>query len=124
MNLPFVDNKFDYSISIAVLHHLASVEHRLKLMSECIRIVKPKGQIFFCAWALEQEDKSRRVFSQQDMMVPWQLQERFGDNNVYLRYCHLYKKGELEELVFTIPGVEVIDSFYDSSNWCVTIKKL
>jgi len=123
LDLPFISNRFDHSLSIAVLHHLATVENRIKVLTECVRIIKPGGESFFCAWALEQEENSKRVFNQQDMMVPWQMQKRFGDQNTYLRYCHLYKKGEIEELLQNVPNIDIINSFYDSSNWCVIVKK-
>ena len=34
------------------------------------------GTLFVCVWALEQEGK--RKYDQQDVLVPWQLQERYS----------------------------------------------
>jgi hypothetical protein len=68
------------------------------------------------AWALEQEGDSKRKFEDQNVLVPWKLQSKFatgraGDNEtekvsgvpaqplVYQRFCHVYCKGELEELL-------------------------
>jgi hypothetical protein len=42
---------------------------------------------------------------------------------VYKRYYHMFKKGELEELVQEAGGVEIRESFYDNDNWCVILKK-
>jgi alkylated DNA repair protein alkB family protein 8 len=42
---------------------------------------------------------------------------------VYKRYYHMFKKGELEELVGQVPGLEVQESYYDNDNWCVILKK-
>jgi len=52
---------------------------------------------------------------------------------VYQRYCHVYKKGELEGLLLeagakdgTTTGescVAIEDSYYDMSNWCVRFCK-
>jgi hypothetical protein len=67
------------------------------------------------AWALEQENDSKRRFDQQDVMVPWNLQKTYVDEGggkeaspctvdedrdsvVYQRYCHVYCEGELESL--------------------------
>lgn len=63
------------------------------------------------AWALEQEQGSRRKFREQNVLVPWQLQNHFTLKNetnsppvetpqkmVYQRFCHVYCEGELESL--------------------------
>ncbi len=42
---------------------------------------------------------------------------------VYKRYYHMFKKGELEELVGEVEGVEIQESFYDNDNWCVILKR-
>lgn len=43
---------------------------------------------------------------------------------VYQRYYHLFAPGELEALVARVAGVQLLDSFYDRSNWCVVFGKL
>lgn len=42
---------------------------------------------------------------------------------VFQRYYHLFAPGELEGLVNKVPGVEVVDCFYDRDNWCVVFEK-
>ena len=42
---------------------------------------------------------------------------------VYQRYCHVYKKGELELLLQSVEGAVLEESFYDASNWCVSFRK-
>jgi alkylated DNA repair protein alkB family protein 8 len=42
---------------------------------------------------------------------------------VLQRYYHLFDQGELEGLVCDVPGVAVVDVFYDRSNWCVVFEK-
>lgn len=92
-------------------------------------------------WALEQKD-SRRGWDEggeQDVMVPWVMRmkkekekekggrkkkkeergeevvEQQGDRT-FLRYYHLYKKGELEHDVGEAGG-EVVESGYEKDNW-------
>jgi len=43
---------------------------------------------------------------------------------VYKRYYHVFKKGELEELVLQVKDVEIVSSFYDHANWGIRIRKL
>jgi len=40
LDIPFEDNVYDYTICIAVIHHLSTQEKRLKAVSELVRITK------------------------------------------------------------------------------------
>jgi alkylated DNA repair protein alkB family protein 8 len=111
-------------------------------MKELVRVVREEGIIFIQAWAMEQGDDSRRAFETSDVFVPWCLQSRFvagtpeeiqqaggvydqaRDMVVFQRYCHVYTKGELEQLLIeagrelAIP-VTIQSSWWDKDNWCV-----
>lgn len=119
----FSSNLFDATVCIAVLHHLSTEEHRLQAVKNLVRITKPGGEILISVWALEQDDSSKRQFEQQDVIVPWKSGSK-ENPTVFQRYCHVYKEGELSQLCLKVPNVEVLESFYDHSNWCVRIKKL
>ncbi len=43
--------------------------------------------------------------------------------SVYQRYYHMFKKGELEELVGEVKSVRVLESYYDRDNWCVICER-
>jgi hypothetical protein len=43
---------------------------------------------------------------------------------VFQRYCHVYKEGELEDLVALIPEVEVAEVYYDTGNWVLILRKV
>ncbi|XP_053313756.1 probable tRNA methyltransferase 9B [Spea bombifrons] len=46
-------------------------------------------------------------------------------NNNCLRYYHIFKKGELKELIEKcIPELHVVQTFFDHSNWCVIAEKV
>lgn len=147
VSLPYVSNKFDAAICIAVLHHLASVERRLAVIREIVRVLCPGGRALVQAWALEQEASSKRQFRSQDVLVPWSLQQQFvrgsqgasavngeGVNDkagekeangsvVFQRFCHVYKEGELEELIGKVHGCSVVEAGFDKSNWFILIEK-
>jgi len=97
------------------------------------------------AWAFEQQvgATGARKFEQQDCFVPWHLPEHYlgseetdaaaqlpckgvrheGKRTVELqRYCHVFRQGELEELLLVEPGVSIERSYYDQSNWCVCFR--
>lgn len=59
LKLPYRDGVFDAAISIAVIHHFATVDRRIQALRELARIIRPGGKIMICVWAFEQ--KHRRV---------------------------------------------------------------
>lgn len=80
VKLPLTSDTFDATLCIAVLHHLSTIDRRYAVISELLRITKPGGTVLIQAWALEQKGldyESKRVFEDQDTMVPWRLNKRF-----------------------------------------------
>lgn len=67
---------------------------------------------------------NRTPFRQQEMLVPFSYKDSATSKvNQSLRYYHLFKEGELENLLSPIDEAELVESFYDNGNWCVCIKK-
>lgn len=193
VSLPFKSNSFDGALCIAVLHHLGSVDRRIAVIRELLRICRPGGEIMIQAWALEQDEQSRHNFQQQDVFVPWKLQQRFFmegqaerskdvvssiqamklensvesssndsssnfekiinedeetkkdieaglDKNatidcehvvkesdgslIFQRYCHVYKRGELEDLCSSCSDNRIVESGWDKGNWFVRLMKI
>lgn len=150
MKLPVRDEFVDHCISIAVIHHLASSERRLKALREIVRILRPGGTALIYVWALEQELKdgksskylkkqekvdealevkthlgipihtNRRKFGSQDVFVPWKSK---SSSETFLRFYHVFKENELEELCSQLNGVAIIKRYYDEGNWCLVIAK-
>ena len=103
------------------------------------------------AWAMDQEEGSRRRFDATDVFVPFNAQpkyldkpgtqepsnksvaERYADAYhgaefneqkglvVFQRYCHLYRLGELEALANRVDGVEVTDGGYETGNYFIIL---
>lgn len=113
----------------------------MQALKELVRVVRPGGEILVYVWAKEQEETSKRKFQSQDVIVPWNLPPQYhedvpkeeaeaqqgGNNNgkhvVVDRYCHVFAKGELETMWKSFP-VQIIDSYFDTSNWCTLVRKL
>jgi alkylated DNA repair protein alkB family protein 8 len=162
MSVPLRSNSCDAAICIAVLHHLSTLARRKRCIEELVRIVQPGGMVNVQAWALEQEDGSRRKFASNDVFVPFNAQPKYLKWNgstinrttsgsesgnagiadikstarmysealnaeydegkglvVFQRYCHLYRLGELEEVVAGVPGATLVDSGFESGNYFV-----
>jgi Alkylated DNA repair protein len=159
MQIPLRSNSCDAAICIAVMHHLSTFARRIRCLQELSRIVKRGGLINVQAWALEQEQNSRRKFSGTDVFVPFHAQPKYLARNavvssmageqeqdkknvaqmysdayegaeyneekglvVFQRYCHMYKKGELEELVAHICSLEIVDGGFECGNHFVILR--
>ena len=172
IHLPLRSKSFDAAICIAVMHHLSTEGRRMRCLAELHRIVKVGGLINVMAWALEQEDDSKRKFHGTDVLVPFNAQPKYLLNSlsstledeegnvesrsihaavdtlpkgkgvaqmmaeqytgaefdskknlvVFQRYCHMYRRGELEYLCGQVPGLEVIESSYEKGNHVVLLR--
>lgn len=67
---------------------------------------------------------NRKQFQHQDVLVPWKLKNSGSENNLFLRYYHVFEEGELESLCSKVNNLEICRSYYDQGNWCVLIKKV
>lgn len=164
LNLPVLDGSVDACISIAVIHHLASKERRLRALREMARVLKRSGRALIYVWAknqkknnkkssylkqgesnpvkeeilyqemsIETEDQkislpvhtNRTEFQHQDLFVPWKLRgpKKVKDEQVFLRFYHVYEELELEKDCQEVEGVQVVKSYYDQGNWCVVLEK-
>lgn len=126
--------RFDFAISIAVIHHLSTPERRTEAIEKILECLKPEGQVLIYVWALEQKT-SRRGWDEgheQDVMVPWVMRtpkQKLENGEIieaaettYQRYYHLYKSGELEENVASAGG-EVVRAGYEKDNWWAIAKR-
>ena len=90
------------------------------------------------------------AFKAQDVLVPWHLkknprgdqqldQELMADSSMAVaaddssatknpqilhRYYHTFVDGELQRLCEMVPGVRVVNSYYDQGNWCVIFERI
>jgi len=122
--LPFLDNTFDYAVSVATYHHIKGSEERQRAFEELRRIVKPQGEAFVTVWNRRQP---RFWFKSKEQQVPWRLREK----TVY-RYYHLFSYSELRKLLIKA-GWEVVTVFPENSyhfpirdfsrNICVLVRK-
>ncbi|KAG6874064.1 hypothetical protein C0995_006921 [Termitomyces sp. Mi166 len=117
---------FDYAISIATIHHLATHERRVQAVRRLIESVSPHhGRILIYVWAIEQDELSKRKITAddeahsdgkgKDVIVPWVLAPQKGahknsaEPQVFNRYYHMFAKGELSGLVHDAAGGLDID---------------
>jgi len=122
INLNYKNNFFDYTISVAVIHHISSEERRIQAIKELVRVTKPGGKIFIEVWAMKQDDSSRFNFKDQDILVPFK--DKSSGEILGKRFYHVYKEGELENEIENLDNIKIIKKFYEKGNWGIIIKKL
>lgn len=146
LDLPHPLGRFDFAISIAVIHHFSSPERRVEAVRRILATLKhphgdgqTAGRALIYVWALEQKN-SRRGWKEgdpQDVFVPWKMQKQYAAESkqpsssvtdgapaetdtpaevTYQRYYHLYREGELNADIEKANGV-VIESGYEKDNW-------
>ncbi|KAF7295040.1 Trna methyltransferase [Mycena indigotica] len=132
---------FDYVISIATIHHLATPGRRKRAIQQMLSAVSPDhGRVLIYVWAVRQDEQSKRTIpttdsSQgQDVFVPWVLSD--DQNRIFNRYYHMFADGELEELVITAAGeiglyvgqgrqegIEIVQQGWERSNHYVELRR-
>ena len=122
-HLPYLDETFDWAISVATYHHITGGEQQTAL-NELRRVLKPGGEAFITVWNRWQP---RFWFKPREVAVPW----RKKGKTLY-RYYYLFSYPELERL-FKRAGFKVLKSFPESSyrfplkffsrNICLLVKK-
>ena len=111
-NIPFNDDSMDYTMSIAVIHHIEKRDYRIKALSELLRITK--HNILVTVWSFNQPPDSKRKFATTDEMVSFKNR----DGSTYYRYYHLYVDGELEQEILEAGG-KIIKKDEEKGNYVI-----
>ena len=115
-NIPIEDNSMDYTMSIAVIHHIKERSDRIKALSELIRITK--NNILVTVWSFTQPADSKRKFTTRDEMVSFKNR----DGSTFYRYYHLYVDGELEQEIIDAGG-KVIKKEDEKGNYAIVFNR-
>ncbi|KAJ7470631.1 S-adenosyl-L-methionine-dependent methyltransferase [Mycena latifolia] len=138
---------FDYAISIATIHHLATPDRRKLAVKRLLSAVSPDhGRVLIYVWAVRQDGLSKRDIptdpastgSGQDVFVPWVMSD--DKTQVFNRYYHMFEDGELPSLVAlaaeelglvvgppsdaaSLKGVEIRQNGWERSNHYVELRR-
>ena len=115
-NIPFDADSMDYTMSIAVIHHIEKRENRIKALSELLRITK--HNILVTVWSFNQPPDSKRKFATTDEMVSFKNR----DGSTYYRYYHLYVDGELEQEILEAGG-KIIKQDEEKGNYVIVFTR-
>ena len=106
------DHVTSFQLRLAQIPLKVTQQMMVSIDDKCPRSVELLHQLFLQA---SREDASGSVGGAID---------RQKSSVVFQRYYHLFDRGELDSLLNKIPGVKVVDSFYDKSKWCCVFEKL
>lgn len=82
LSLPFSDQYFDSVWSIAVLHHIPTIELRKRALGEIKRVLRPGGRVIVTVWKI-------KSFFRKDIFIPFHGKKR---------YYHVFLKREIRRL--------------------------
>ncbi len=128
--MPFISEFFDAAMSVAVIHHLMTLELRKKFVQEMVRCTKDDGFIMFTVWMHDQPLKKKWTpipcGEDGDYWIPWHNRsDNKSSNNkegeVLQRYYHLFTEEEVFALIPSNCTLEKITS--ECYNYCVILRK-
>lgn len=119
LNISFRSNTFDSIICVAVIHHLSTIETRIKSINELYRVTNPGGLIFIQVWATTaRNDKQFIHITDNDYFVTWYIDK----TTKVKRYYHLFERDELVELC-KICNINILNIYFELNNWILIGKK-
>ena len=117
--IPFRDNLFDYTICIAVLHHLE--KDQLIAINEIIRVTKLGGKIFIQVWSNKIEKTKKFIHIKgTEYFITW-----LTHNNIkYKRYYNLFELETFIELFKKIKNIKKIKINEEHNNYYIILEKI
>ena len=126
-SLPYLDNSFEFALSIAVFHHLSTEERRITALKEMIRVLQPGGRGLLSLWSVEQPKSFKRKFKKGDNIVLWKYPDNYyiGNGESFERFYYIYDKEMFEAYVENVADLIEIEKIYNEmGNWYCIFKKL
>jgi ubiquinone/menaquinone biosynthesis C-methylase UbiE len=118
-SLPYSQASMDTVYSVAVFHHLKTLEERQQCLKEVTRVLKPEGQFFLTVWASSAiQDKWTPLSDPGDFHVPWN--DKYT-GEVVPRYYHIFEKSEILKILE--PMFEVLEIWEECKNWYIRCQK-
>ena len=120
--LPFRDNYFNATMSVAVIHHISDLNARIKAIQEMTRITKVGGKIFIQVWnnfSKKKTKKYTKLENNGDYLIEWQTQ----DSKKFYRYYHLFEKDEFLEMITKVNSVKIESISEECNNWIAILIK-
>jgi SAM-dependent methyltransferase len=124
-DISFLSGKrFDYVFLVAVLHHIPSLELRIKLLRQLKDWLKDDGRIIITAWNMWTQARYRKEIAKSvlrkiigandydfgDVVFGW------GESKMSQRYYHAFRLKELEDIALSA-GMQIVELYKDKRNY-------
>lgn len=109
--LPYLNDTFDYCISIAVIHHIYNMQDRIECIKEMIRVTKSGGYILISVWSKHKNYKFG------DNIIPWNIR---NTDIIVPRYYYLFTENEVKQLVDGL-NVDIVSLQNSKNNYFLTL---
>jgi tRNA (uracil-5-)-methyltransferase TRM9 len=119
-SIPFKNNTFDYTICIAVIHHIKEKDAQIKAIKELIRVTKKYGKILISVWEVHGK------YQQGDNFVKWNLQNKYnhGGNETLNRYYYMFDSTELYfDIIKNIKNIMIENYISNFNNRFIILTK-
>ena len=119
--IPYRDNIFDYTLSVAVIHHLDSEKKMIRGINELVRVTKPSGKIFIQVWNKNKylSNKFHHIYGNH-YLVEWNNCKK---SEKYMRYYYLFTLGDCLKLFRKVKFVLIKSVLYEKNNWIIILEK-
>ena len=120
-NIPFRNNLFDYTISVAVIHHLNTDYKMIKAINELIRVTKHNGKLFIQVWSKKNNlGKQFHNINGNHYLVEWNNSIK---TEKYYRYYYLFTLSDCLRIFKNINYTKLISIVYEKNNWIIILQK-
>jgi SAM-dependent methyltransferase len=121
LNIPLNDHTLDYTLSVAVIHHLRDRADRIRALRELARVTRLGGRCLITVWArVQNEGDGKRRFATNDEMVPFKTKT----GETHYRFYHLYDDGELADDLAHLPEFRVANLFIERGNYIAELVRV
>ena len=121
LNIPLDAHALDYTLSIAVIHHLCDRADRIRALRELARVTRLGGKCLITVWAkVQNEGDGKRRFATNDEMVPFKTKT----GETHYRFYHLYDDGELADDLAHVPEFRVVNLFIERGNYIAELVRV
>ena len=121
LNIPLNDHTLDYTLSVAVIHHLRDRADRIRALRELARVTRLGGRCLITVWArVQNEGDGKRRFATNDEMVPFKTKT----GETHYRFYHLYDDGELADDLAHVPEFRVANLFIERGNYIAELVRV
>ena len=119
--IPLDDHALDYTLSVAVIHHLREKEDRILALRELARVTRLGGRILITVWARNQSTADgKRRFATNDERVGFKTKT----GETHYRFYHVYDDGELADDLAQVHELRIVKLFMEKGNYVAELVRV